>query len=204
MSNQDIHSEPGASLFDTMNREADARREHILEEARAEAARIIADARQVAEESRTKALEEERLSAAAYREDARQRAQAEAERAIMTMRERVVDKILDTVHEELRAVAQSPGFPELLCRLLAEALEEAPEDAVVLAPPAYAGACRHWLDANGRHGVPVEPEARLWDGIAVTNQARSYRLTNTLTGRFEKTRADARKAAIRRLFGEKP
>ncbi|HNV21969.1 MAG TPA: cytidine deaminase [Candidatus Hydrogenedentes bacterium] len=66
------------------------------------------------------------------------------------------------------------------------------------------GACRQWLDAHGKASVPVEPEDRLWDGVAVTDVARSFRLTNTLTSRFEKCRADARKAALQRLFGEQP
>ena len=187
-----------------MKHEAGLRCELIRETARDEAQRLVAAARQTAEEKRQQALDEGRLSANAYREDIRQRAQSEAERATMTMRERVVDRILDEVHEELRAIAQGPRFPELVCRLLAEVMEEAPGDAVVLAPPAHTAACRQWLDAHEKTGVPVEPENRLWDGIAVTDRARSFRLTNSLTGRFEKCRAAARKAALQRLFGEQP
>lgn len=198
------HSEPAASLYDTMKHEARVRCELVREKARDEAQRIVAAARQTAQEKRQQALDEGRRSANAYREDIRQRAQSEAGRATMTMRERVVDRILDEVHEELRAIAHGPRFPEIVCRLLAEVMEEAPGETVVLAPPAHTGACRQWLDAHGKASVPVEPEDRLWDGVAVTDVARSFRLTNTLTSRFEKCRVDARKAALQRLFGEQP
>ena len=196
--------EPVPSFFDAMKREAQARCEKILENAHQEAARIVAEARQTAAENRSRTVEQERQRAQAQREDARQRAQAEAERANMTMRERVADRILDAVHEELRRVAQSPEFRGILCLLLAETIEEAPADPVVLAPPEHAAACREWLDAHGKGHIPVESEDRLWDGVAVTDAKRTVRLTNTLTRRFEKCRASARKAALRRLFGDAP
>ena len=203
MSRPDKYSDQGPTIFDTMKREAEARCEMILEKGREEAARIVAEARSAAEEARNQALDEERERAEAQREDTRQRARSEAERANMTMRERVVDRVLDAVHEELRRVAQGPDFPDILCRLLADTMDEAPENAVVLAPPAHVDACRNWLQANGYAGVPVESSERLWDGIAVTNKQRTFRLTNTLTSRFEKSHDAARKAALRRLFGEK-
>ena len=60
MKSPDKHSKQGPTLIDTMKREAQARCEAILEEARQEAARLVAEARQTVEEKRDKALEEER------------------------------------------------------------------------------------------------------------------------------------------------
>ncbi|MGI6459524.1 MAG: V-type ATP synthase subunit E [Candidatus Hydrogenedentales bacterium] len=204
MSLVEQHSDPAAALFETMKRDARERCESIRDEAREEARRIINEARRSAGAKREKMLEQERRSVEAHREDSRRRAQSEAERASMAVREQVVDRILDEVHEALSAIVEGAGFPALVCRLLAEVMEEAPGDPVVLAPPAHTAACRHWLDAHGRATVPVEADERLWDGVAVTDSARSFRLTNTLTGRFEKCRPNARKAALQRLFGGQP
>jgi len=198
------HSSPAAAFFETMKREARERCESIRDKARDEAQRIVDAARRAASESREKTLEEGRHNADAHRVDIRRRAQSEAERASMTMREQVVDRILDEVHEALSAIVERADFPALVCRLLAEVMEETPGEPVVLAPPAHTAACRQWLDAHGRAAVPVEADERLWDGVAVTDSARSFRLTNTLTGRFEKSRATARKAALHRLFGGQP
>lgn len=202
MSKQEKYGGPDPRFFDTMRREAAKRCQAIVEEARQEAARIVAEARQTAEENRRKAILEEEARGEAEREDARQRAEAEAERAKVTMRERVADSILDTVHGELAVVARGPEFAEILRLLLAEIIEEAPEDAVVLAPREHVATCRQWLDGQEKAHIAVESDDRLWDGVAVTNATRSFRLTNTLTSRFEKTRASARKTALRRLFGE--
>ncbi|MEA3365949.1 MAG: V-type ATP synthase subunit E [Candidatus Hydrogenedentes bacterium] len=195
---------PGGSFFDTLEREAERRCEVIVAKAREEAARIVAEARQTAEENRQIALREEEAHARTELEDARRRAEAEMERANVTMRERVADLILDTVHEELRRIAQGPKFPEVLRLLLAEIMEEAPDDAILLAPPEHVSRCRQWLDVHGMTHIAVEPDKRLWDGVEVIDAARSFRLTNTLTSRFEKSRASARKAALRRLFGDNP
>jgi len=195
---------PGRSFLDTLEREAERRCEVILAQAREEAARIVAEARQTAEENRQNALKEEQTHARTQLEDARRRAEAQVERAKVSMRERVADRILDTVHEELRRIAQSPEFPEVLQFLLAEIMEEAPDNALVLAPPEHVSSCRQWLDVHGMTHITVEPDERLWDGVAVIDAPRSFRLTNTLTSRFEKSRASARKAALRRLFGDNP
>ncbi|MFO7973781.1 MAG: V-type ATP synthase subunit E [Candidatus Hydrogenedentota bacterium] len=185
-----------------MRRDADKRCQAILDEAREEAARIVAEARQTAEENRGNAVREEQKRAREELEEARQRAQAEAERAKVTMREQVADRVLEKVREELRNVAESPEFPEIVRLLLAEIIEETFENAIVLAPPKHVATCREWLDAQDRAHIAVEPDERLRDGVAVTNAARSFRLTNTLTSRFEKIRASARKTALRRLFGD--
>jgi vacuolar-type H+-ATPase subunit E/Vma4 len=87
--------------------------------------------------------------------------------------------------------------------LLAELMEEAPDsgDLQVLAPPAHADRVSSWLSNNGRAGVGVEGSEAFKDGVAVQDPGRTFRISNTLSGRFALMEQEIRKHCMTTLFG---
>lgn len=188
-------------LLALMTQQAEAERAGIVSQAEVEAARIVAQARDEANAARERALRtaEAELTAAAQR--GRERAEAEAHMLVLTTKDTVASEILGAVQAELARVAAGPGFGAVLEQLLAEVLDGADNDIVVLAPPAHAAAVRSWLEANGRAALAVEEAPFLKDGVAIRDAARTYRVTNTLTTRFERLESALRRQAIESLFG---
>ncbi len=176
--------------------------EHLAQ-ARAEADRIMADARAKAEASREAALadaraEKERLDALW-----KQKAEAESIRLELAMKNEAVKAVLAEVQAGIRRLVDSPDFTGVLDRLLDELMDAAGDqgDIVVLGPPAQADHIKQWLADHGKQNVPVEGSQELWDGVAVQDPAKTYRISNTLTGRFERVEQDARKHCMTALFG---
>ena len=50
--------------------------------------------------------------------------------------------------------------------------------------------------------MTVEPSAQVSDGVAVEDEAHTFRVTNTLTTRFERLESSLRRYCIQELFGE--
>lgn len=191
------------ALFDSMAQQTAEERERRLASARAEAERIVAEAKEQQAREREAALKavEDELATLAQRSE--QRAQAEAAKASLTMRHTVAEEVLDTVQEEIRSLTASDEFPSVLNALLAEVVQAAPdENIVVLVPGPHEDHCREWLSHNSYDKVEVQASKEFWDGAAVQDKARTYRISNTLTGRFAMLEEDARKLCLAKLFGE--
>jgi len=184
-----------------MTQQADAQRAEIVAAAQAEAARIDASARAEASDARERALRqaEADLSAAAQR--GRERAEAEAHMLVLTTKDTIASEILGAAEAELAKIASGPGFASVLEQLLAEVLEGAPEQVVVLAPQAHADAVKAWLEANGRGGAEVVATSALSDGVAIQDAGQTWRVTNTLSARFARQEGALRKSCIQQLFG---
>ena len=188
------------ALLETMSRKAAAECDAILADARSKAGRILAEARDEAAGQVQEALAEARREAAGQLEDARKRAIAEAERSAMTHREQVADVILEKAREALARMAEQPDFGGVVIRLLEESLGHAPETVEVRVPPGHAAACEAWLASKGRAAAAVVEDPHLRDGVAVSDDARTFRVTNTLSMRLAKAHDAARRLAISRLF----
>ena len=183
-----------------MSAQIAAQREEIASTAREEAAKIREEAHKRAEQRRedTLAAVESELASLARR--SRERVEAEAHMVTLTTKDTITNEVLDSVSAELASIAASPEFPGTLDALLAELMAEAPEDVIVLAPPAHVDHCKRWLEAHGRGGLPVEPLASLADGVAVQDRGRKFRFTNTLSARFKMREGELRKHALNQLF----
>lgn len=190
----------GAALLETMARQVAAECERFRSEARSEAEAIVAEARAQAADLRAKTLDATAAEMRRLDERWRQKADAEAAKAALMMKNQAVHEVLGHVRERIRAIAEGPRFRDVLDALLAEVMDVAEDDIVVLAPQQYADHVRDWLAANGRGGVPVEGSASLWDGVAVQDPARTYRISNTLSGRFARVEEEARKLCMTQLF----
>lgn len=184
-----------------MTQQADAERAEIVANAEAEAQRIAAKAREEGQAARERALRnaEAELSAAAQR--GRERAEAEAHMLVLTTKDTIASEILADAQAALAKIGSGPDFKPVLESLLAEVLEGAGEDVVVLAPPAHLDTVKAWLEANGRGGLAVEAAPSLKDGVAIQDASKSYRVTNTLATRFVRQESALRKLCLQQLFG---
>jgi hypothetical protein len=61
---------------------------------------------------------------------------------------------------------------------------------------------QNWLSGHGHAGMVVEASQEVWDGVALQDPARSYRISNTLTGRYGRVAQEARRLCMVKLFGQ--
>ncbi len=191
----------GTALLDTMAQQVIAKCDSILREAREEADRIQAKARNDAEEKRNATIASAQSAIDAQDARSRQKAEAEASKADLVVKNEAVEAVLASVEAEVRKLAEGTEFPGLLESMLSELMAVAEGDVVVLGPEKHLDTVKGWLANNGRGDVPVEASPGMWDGVAVQDPKRTYRISNTLSGRFRAVREDARKQCMLGLFG---
>ena len=131
----------------------------------------------------------------------RQKAEAEASKADLSMKNDAVKAVMANVETEVRSLVEGGEFPGLLEALLAEVMAVAEGDIVVLAPEAHVDHVSGWLGNNGHGGIQVEGSSAMWDGVAIQDEACSYRISNTLMGRYRRVGQEARKLCMRSIFG---
>jgi V/A-type H+-transporting ATPase subunit E len=174
----------------------------LLARARGEAEGIVAEARRKAQQQRKEALARAHGEMKRLADRARELGAIQAEQETLTMEQAVADEVLQSVRSELEGIAARPDFGTILDALLAELAPVAPPDGLVLAPTGFGDRCRAWLRQNGHSGVAVEESGSLRDGVAVQDRGKTFRITNTLSSRFNKLENEARKACIHALFGQ--
>lgn len=193
----------GAALFETMTRQVDAECESNRAAAAAEGSAIAADARSRSSAGRDATLKATDAEMAMLDERARQKASAEAARADLSMKNDVVQEALSKVQNEIARITASDAFPGILETLLAQVMEvvEGEEGIVVLAPEKHVDEVRAWLAANGHADTPVDPSAEVATGVAVQDPGRTWRVSNTLRGRYTRAEQEARRLCMTSLFG---
>ncbi len=118
-----------------MTREAARRRDEIIARARAEAERIVREARQRAAAARTSAVASVAGELDILAQQGRERAEAEAARGVLVMKDAVIRKALDAARRRLDDLTAQPAFRPVLERLLAEALAAVPSEPEPEAEP---------------------------------------------------------------------
>lgn len=131
----------------------------------------------------------------------RQMAHAEASRADLVVKNDAVKAVMKKVESEIRRIVESNEFPAVLEALLASLATEIQGDVVLIGPEGHADHIKAWLSSNGHAGVAVETSADLWDGVALQDPAQTYRISNTLTGRYGRVEQDARRLCMVNMFG---
>ena len=196
------------SLFETMARRTDQRCEEIVAEARREAERILDDGRRQAEEYRSTALDDLRVQLEREAQPEQDRIRVEIGRRRRLERYRIVDDMLTRVRQSLDRVAEGETFGEIIEKLLQEAVEAAVQeggnDLLAAVPARHIVRCREWLrTAECARGVAVgiDPEAGLVDGVIVRDRIGTFRITNTLSMRFDRVENEMRKHCMDTLFG---
>ena len=191
-----------SSLFDTMARQVSDRCESTLVEARREADAILEAARAKSKESRQDVMQATETEIKLLEERWIQKAQAEAAKAELSVQNEAVEAVLEALRAKIRAAVDGADFPSIIEALLTELMAEAPADVVVLAPESQVGHVEQLLAKNGHQGLPVEGSAVVWDGVAVQDKQRTFRISNTLSGRYARVEDGARKLCMVTLFGK--
>ena len=192
----------GTALLDTMARQVDEVYDGNLSAASESAEAILEEARQDCA-----ALEEKTLASTAAEMDVlaerwRQKAEAEAAKAALVVQHDALHAVLEKVSEEIREIVSSDEFGPILDALLAELMADAPPDVIALAPPDHLDRVKKWLASNGNDKVPVEGAPNRQDGVAIQDRDRTFRISNTLSGRFSRVEQEARKHCMMSLFGK--
>lgn len=190
------------ALFETMARQVAQQCEERRSEALREAERIRSEGRRVAEQRYEAGLAAVKAELDAADRRVRHQVEVEAEKSKLAAQHQVVEEVLAQVREEVKRLASSDELGTILEALLDEVLHEVSgQDLVVLAPPAHVERLRQKLAETGRGHIEVRPFAALTDGVAVQDARRSFRVSNTLSGRLNVVANDARKLCQNRLFG---
>jgi vacuolar-type H+-ATPase subunit E/Vma4 len=191
------------ALFETMTRQVEAECAEHLAKAKAEADRIVADAH-----TKARAAAEASLASAKAERDRldslwRQKADAEAVRLELAMKNDAVEAVLAEVSVGIKKLVDGPEFQTTLESLLSElmAAVAGEKDVRVLGPVSKVDFIRTWLSSHGHSGVAVEGSPEFWDGVAVQDPARTWRVSNTLTTRFAHVDQAVRKHCMTALFG---
>ncbi len=117
-----------------MTRETARRRDEILARARAEAERIVREARQRAEAGHAAAVAAVAAELDVLAQQGRERAEAEAARCVFVMKDGVIRKALEAARKRLVELTAQPAFRPSLERLLAEAFAAVPEEEAAPEP----------------------------------------------------------------------
>lgn len=189
-------------LLELMTSQIVAQCDAKLAESKAQAERTRQDARNRATKRRADLLAAVEREVAEMKRRSRERVEAETEMVILTTKDTVTDELLERVRGELKAKAAAPDFANVLDALLAELMPQAPANGVVLVPAAHEAHCREWLSSNGHGEVEVRVLPGLADGVAVQDAKQTFRVTNTLSARFQQLEPSLRKYCVAQLFGE--
>lgn len=186
-------------LLKLMTADVAEQREDFLSSAKREADEIEARAKKTGEARHNNAIAivDSELQAMAKR--SRGRIEAESHMVLMTTKDTITDELLATLEKELSALAKTPEFTGILESLLGELMPDGPAEGVVLAPKAHVEQCQQWLEENG-YKHRAQGVSFLTDGVAVEDSQGSFRVTNTLSARFEKQKSALRKQCIEKLF----
>jgi vacuolar-type H+-ATPase subunit E/Vma4 len=194
-----------SALFETMTRQVEAECAGHLAKARAEAERILADARAKAAASREAALANARAEVQRLDTLWKQKAEAETVRLELTMEKDAVEAVLAEVRAQVARLASSAEFSAVLSRLLSELMPAVPGggDVELVGPPAHVEHIRRWLSGHGAQGITVKESDQFRDGVAAQDRRQTWRISNTLHGRFERLEQAARKHCMTSLFGSR-
>jgi len=167
-----------------LERNAEGERERILAAAGAEAERIRGEAATRAGEERARALEAHEAAWRAEAEAGLASARRQGRTRILRAQRRLLDEVFDVAAGLLPLVAVRP---ELIARLVEDALAYADGPTRLRCPPALAPAVSALVAS--RPGVTVDPDPRARSGVEAIVRDGAVVVDATLEGRLERGRA---------------
>ena len=195
----------GSALLETMTAQVAEQCEANRAAAQQEAEAIKAEAASQAQAKRDAVLAANGTEMNRLDERWRLMAHAEASRADLVVKNDAVQAVMQKVESEIRMIVNGSGFGGVLDSLLTSLLNEyqgSDSEAILIAPEAHVAHVQQWLSANGHAGMTVEGTKEIWDGVALQDPARTYRISNTLTGRYERIGQEARRLCMVKMFGK--
>jgi vacuolar-type H+-ATPase subunit E/Vma4 len=197
----------GTPLAETITRQADQTCQANLERAKAEKAALLEQAKKAAEKRRDDVLKSLRANLAAQSAQAHAMAEIAAERETISMRQGLAEEVLSQAKSRIDQLAQSDAFGPILEGLSAQVLDACKSElgelsgVTVLVPPRHVDRIRTFLSSSSYGNVPVRGDEALLDGAAVQDDAQTFRISHTLTGRYERLENAARAISLKKLFG---
>ncbi len=178
-----------SELIDLLEREAEAERQRLLAEARQRADQV----RQQAEAEAQALLDAQRRRVAAAVEAARVRARGvarlRATSAVLEAKDAVLEEVFRRAQEELARVSQDPArYGSLLRGLLREAAEGFGGPVVVECAEQDVRAVEAAARELGIPVVQVRPDSQLRGGVRVLSEDGRFVVENTLASRLERAR----------------
>lgn len=197
-----------ATLREIVMAEAQSQAQKILDEARAQAAKVRRQAESEAEEQRRGILQDARAKAAAWRADAQATARVEAQKLKLRRREKLLEQVFAQAGEQLPGLPARADYSELIFSLVREAVQGLPGAATLLVRAdaatehlfsiAKLESLGRALGVELRAGEPLDSRV----GVLVTTEDGRRIYDNTLAARLERLRALLRASVYRILMGE--
>jgi vacuolar-type H+-ATPase subunit E/Vma4 len=175
------------SLLDALGADADRDARQIVDAARAEAARICADADGRAARRCSEALASRAAELQLSSDARRARARRDARVQILRARETFLDRVFAAVEAELPGVLDAIERTRALEQLVREALDYFPSSRVIVR-------CRAALAerlsgmAESLGGLSIVPDESVAEGVIVEKDDRSAAVDNTLSARLRRLR----------------
>ena len=173
------------ALDKLLENEAQSEIERIRAEARGRAEKIVADARERAQsllDSRQRALETQHQAGLVR---ARSAADLELNASRLTASESGVTQVYQMVEDYLGNVTTAPEYGNILSRLIQEGLQAVPDAEAIEVNPAEMNVARHLVS-----GVDVRENPSVKGGVRVVARGGKSGVTNTLSGRLERVKAE--------------
>jgi V/A-type H+/Na+-transporting ATPase subunit E len=185
--------------------EGDKEAEQILAQARADAAEVLAAARERAD----KEFEEELLArkSDAYADAKRtvDSAELEVKKRIMAFREQVIQEVLGALEQRLQAYRKEPRYVEFLLSALKEGFEHLPgKEFVVELNGTDLGLLEGELEklaVEGSLQIDVKASSPCEGGVRVTTRDRRLLYDNSFAARLKRSEDEIRQEIWRVIFG---
>ena len=179
--------------------------ELILAQAQAEAARIIAEARERAEKEHESELLAQTSAAYAEAKHIVDSAELEARKRIMSFREQVIQEIQEALQARLKEFRKEPTYGDFLMSALREGIEHLPGKAFIVELNAQdlewvAEKARDWAQQQSL-AVALKPSASTDGGLRVYTDDRRLLYDNSLSARLKRSENDIRQQIWSTIFG---
>jgi len=187
-------------IFRALEKQADEECVNVLEQAKAQAGSIAADAADEANDIREQKLHE--AEAAAKRKSAQRMNSARLQRKkeFAGVKGRAVEAVFAAALEKLSMLRGDKGYRDLLAALTKEAASGIEGDIEVLVDPADKAIAQDILKDIGID-APVKADDKLAVGVIVTTASGRIARRNTLEDRLGKAKNQAQAQVAEILFG---
>ncbi len=187
-------------ILEALDGEAEGERERVERRAKAQAARILEEAKAEAEELKAKERERALLGIEAQKARILSAAKLEVKREVAKAKEEIIVQVFEDVNEHLADLGTRSDYRGVLEKLLHQAVAEANGDSVVVARKEDEALVRELVAKMGT-GCSVEGGLVGLGGIMVRTAGDSVTIDNTIDSRLEKASRLLRPEVTSTLFG---
>jgi V/A-type H+-transporting ATPase subunit E len=187
-------------ILKALEEEGDREVAEIIAKARAQADKIIEEAKE--EAKRLKNEEVDKAKRAAESESARiiNAARLFAKKEIIRAKEECIKKVVEEARERLKNLRRGKEYPQILQRLIAEAMEGVDGRVVVKVNPEDKELAQKLL-SDFQITYELKPESNIEGGLQVQTKDASIFINNTLESRLNKAAQLLKTEVTKILFG---